>query len=501
MHFQCTGCDKKKGECKCEKPSFMGFLDEKDHKVVDKKLQKEKGKKEVRKIKGRIKNVFVESIILDDKPVFLCNVNDEIKLASKLEVDDIIYRPLDESEYGYYPYKFDNFSLKLIIDNPSTEEQLLDKCKEKIDNFIDICERDKHLILGDLFLSYNQDKIDTLHFPFFVGETESGKSSVLHLFRWLAYRCILSEDLPNADIYNFLGTDEEATGTICEDEAQELTKNREKIRTYKGSYSRGSTKPRIINTESSNKKQVYYKTFCLKLFAGEKVPEDKGFRERLAIVHMTEGLPKGNIKRLEEKEKTSFRFLRNEILLWKVKNINKPLPKIDSELKKRDQELWEDFLAVVSDTKYYQQCQSTVNYYIKQRHQSIWNSVEARIFKIIIQRISEKLDINLENFWQYLTNEESPQDELAGTKEKESFYLHDFGSKITRNSLSKLFEDKFQAKRTSKYVTNGMKKHLRTEYIFDLEVMRKLATKYNIEIPIDSVILSGGGGGSGQLMA
>jgi len=495
MHSQCTECDKKEGECKCEHPRFMTFLDTKDRKSAEKKFEKEEKKKEVKKVKGRIGNVFVESIILDGKPVFLCNVNDKIKIADTLPFNDVINRPLEENEYGYMPYRFDKFNLDLILNNTPTKQELFEKCKRIIDHYIDICERDKHLILGNLFVSYSQDKIDTLHFPFFVGETESGKSTALHLFRWLAYRCLFSEDLPNANVYNFLGTDEEATGTICEDEAQDLAKNREKIRTYKSSYSRGSIKPRVVNADSANKKQIYHKTFCLKLFAGERVPEDKGFKERLAIVHMTEGLPKGNIKRLNDEEKQTLLSLRNQLLIWKIKTINKKLPGIDSGLEKRDQELWEDFQALTSDTTFYQQCKNVVKYYTQQRHQVIWNSIEARLFKLILERFKGKTTISLENFWQFLTSEANPQDELPGRLDKQTFYPHNFAIKITRNYLAGLFEDKFQAKREKKYVVEDDKKHLVTEYSFDLEVIRKLTKKYNIV----QVILSGGSGGSGKL--
>jgi len=492
--FQCTNCDKKEGECKCKNPQFISFLDNKDHKSVKKKLEKEEKKKEVKKVKGRINDVFVESIILDGKPAFLCNVKDKIKIAEKIPFENGVHRPLDENEYGYTPYRFDKFNLDLIINNTPTKQELFEKTKRYIDHYIDIYDRDKHLILGDLALSYQQDKIDTLHFPFFVGETESGKSTVLHLFKWLGYRCMLSEDLPNADIYNFLGTDEEATGTICEDEAQELTKNREKIRTYKNSYSRGSVKPRIINTDSSNKHQIFYKTFGLKLFAGEKVPEDKGFKERLAIIHMTEGLPKGNIKRLSGEKKKDLLSLRNQWLVWKVKTINERLPGINSGLEKRDQELWEDFEAIASDTTYYQQCKNLVQYYTKQRHQAIWNSIEARIFKLVIQRFNEKPVISLENFWEYLVG--NYQEELTGDLDKQTFFPHEFAIKVTRNYLARLFEDKFQGKRETKYVPlQDNKKHKVTTYVFDSEVVRKLSNKYNIP----QIVLSGGSGGSGGI--
>jgi len=499
MHVQCIECNRRGKDikelqalgCNC-KIEPLEMLDPEDHVEKTKKDNLPK-KPVIKKVKGWIDSIYVESIMVDGKPFFLCNVEGNLQIAEKFERDEMVYRPLEADECGYLPYDYSKLMWNILKNNPPTKEQILDEIKAQIDDFIDISERDKCLILGDLLLSYCQDWIDTLHFPFFVGETESGKSSALHLFRWLGYRCLYGEDIPNADIYNFLGTDEEATGTICEDEAQELAVNREKIRTYKNSYSRGALKPRIVGVDSKNKRQVYYKTFCLKLFAGERVPEDKGFKERLAVIYMTEGSPKRNIKRLTAEEKEKLQLLRNKILFWKVLNIKKGIDKYDSGLKKRDQELWEDFLAVTYQTKYFESCLKVVDHYTRQRHQNIWNSLESRIFKLVIEQFHPALTIHIEAFWSYLTDE---QRELTGTLDKQTFYPDDFSRKITRNFLSKLFEEKFQAKKIIKYQTFEGKKHLRTDYLFDPAVAQKLAIKYNIPIPIDSPILGGQGGGS-----
>jgi len=116
---------------------------------------------------------------------------------------------------------------------------------------------------------------------------------------------------------------------------------------------------------------------------------------------------------------------------------------------------------------------------------------------LIIDKFQDTLSIRLESFWHYLTQE---QGDLAGILDKETFYPHEFTKKVTRNFLSKLFDEKFQAKRITKYETIGDRKHQRTEYLFDYKIIQKLVQKYNVEIPIDSVILSGEGGTSGELL-
>ncbi len=499
MHYQCSECDKegktiqdvKNAGCKCRITPIQ-MTDPEDHIEAKKKRKTPtEHKPEIKKVKGMIDSVYVESIIVDGKPLFLCNVDGELMLRETFEQEEIIYRPLEVDECGYFPYTYTKMMLDILKNNPPTKEEILDEIKAQIDDFIDISERDKCLILVDLLLSYCQEWVDTLHFPFFVGETESGKSTALHLFRYLGYRCLYGEDIPNADIYNFLGTDEEATGTICEDEAHEIAVNREKIRTYKNSYSRGALKPRIVGVDSKNKRQVFYKTFCLKIFAGEQVPEDKGFKERLAVVHMTEGYPKRNIKRLTDAEKEKLQHLRNKMLVWKVLNMGKGLEKFESNLKKRDQELWEDLLSITYKTKYFEPCNNVVKYYTTQRHQCIWNSLEAKIFKIVVDMLDSNLSIHLESFWCHLTQE---QENFAGNYEKETFYPYEFTAKVTRNSLSKLFNEKFQAKKITKQEIIGDKKRQRTKYQFDLKVIQRFVQKYNIDLPIDSVVLSGEGG-------
>lgn len=490
--LQCTNCDKRKDDCKCTSPNFITFTDEQDHKQLeqDQKKQDQAQKHAQIKAKGMINRHYVESILVEGKPYFLCHdtISGEITTKEHLYYLDQMIKPLDPSQCGYLPYNFTYNEIKQIKTKKVSKDILLDKIKEQLTKCVIVSDLDLHLILGDVMLTYEQEHVNTIHFLFVVGETESGKSTVAHFFRWLGYRCLYGEDIPNADIYNFLGTDEEGAGTISEDEAQEIGINREKIRTYKNSYSKGALKPRIIQTANS-KKQVYYKTFCFKVFAGERLPDDKGFRERLAVIHMIEGSPQFNIKRLTKEQRETLLNLRKALLVYKVQNVTTPLPEVDSGLSQRDQELWEDFLRVLSGTKYSDMAKKVVSYYTKQRHESIWNSIEARVFKLILRVINGTLEARFEYFWHYLTNE---QDDLSGHLEKETFYPHDYGQKITRNFLATLFEGKFHAKRRQKYSIENGKKHKITVYSFDENVLKSLSKKYN-------VVYSGPRGDGGKL--
>ncbi|MGY5147594.1 MAG: hypothetical protein ACW9W4_06320 [Candidatus Nitrosopumilus sp. bin_7KS] len=500
MRNQCTECDEFEAKCQCKRPSFIQVTEEKDWKnLKTMPTKKDKGTPDVKKkTKGMIGDVFVESILYQNIPYFLINDGGVVGIVERLTHENVIYEPLQSDEVGYFPYNFDSMYLSLLKNNPPTRQQILDDLKKIVDTYIDANQIDRNLILGDLLLSYCQDWIDTLHFVYFVGETESGKSSGLHLFRWLGYRPLYGEDIPNADIYNFLGTEEEAAGTICEDEAQEININREKIRTYKNSYSRGATKARIIGVDSTRKRQVYYKTFCLKLFAGESIPDDKGFGERLAVIYMTEGQPEGNIKRLSNEQKSHLMHLRNKMIYWKVANYHKGLQPVVSHLTKRDQELWEDFLKITNGTSYFTGSLEVVNHFTKQRHEKIWGSLESRIYKLVIRALNDDFTLQMEAFWHNLTDITAIQTELSGSTDRQTFYPNDYNVKVTRNSLAKIFEQKFKATKQIKYHTKSDKSKMQiTMYKFDAKTLLKLSNKYNVEdLPL---FISGRSDVSGKL--
>ncbi len=442
------------------------------------------------KVKGKIENRYVESVLVENKPIFLVKdlETGEISIEKTIETDDCIFIPLKKNECGYYPYSFENDEIQDIFKQKITTEKILEEIKSQVDRYLDLPERGKILISGDILITYSMDWITTLHYPFFVGDNESGKSSVLHLGRWLNYRCLLSEDLPNAHIYNFLGIDEEGTGTICEDEAQDIEFNKEKIRTYKSSYSSGATKPRVI-TFSNKKFQVYYKTFCAKWFAGERLPRNKGFVERLAIIHMVSGTPLSNIKRANMNEKSELNSLRNKLLIWKIQRIGEK-HEFKSDLIRRDQELWEDFIGVFENTKFANAATDVAKHYIKQRRKSITNSFEAIIFKILVDNLKED-EIESLVLWSLLTDGVNLVGEFDSWNKK-TFVPDEFDVRLTPNSLKNLVEDKFQAKKIVRTITRNKKSVKITSYFFDKEILESLMTKYgiNLETMEDSLLSS-----------
>lgn len=496
MTYQCTFCDTE-GSSRDDK--IFETCKENNHEILEfepfeqTKRTKTKSKKQISsKVKGFVSDeYYVESIVVDGKPQFLARRldSDDITIKDTIELEDKTVRPLNPNEYGYLPYSFSSSEILDLIKTPISTESLINELKSQTQRYIVSKELEKFLIIGDILITYCQERIRTVHFPYFVGETESGKSSVLHLGKMLNYRCLYGEDIPNADIYNFLGSDEEGCGTIAEDEAQEITRDREKIRTYKNSYSKGSLKARMLITDS-NKQQIYYKTFCPKWFAGEKVPQDKGFQERLAVVYMTEGEPQSNIKRANKEEEIQLNNLRNKLLVWKLQNINKSHDKTEINLKGRDEELWSDFISLAQGTKYIDKFINVAKFYTNQRHQTIYNSIEAKLFKILLEKLDQNLNLNFTEYWNFVTQDNQYLPGTVDSKSRRTFQPDEFPNYITFNSLSKTLEQKFHGiKHQLKKREEGVQ-HQKTLYSFQKDELQKLAKKYGVEIALDNPIYS-----------
>lgn len=435
------------------------------------------------KVKGWVgKNLYVESVFVDSVPKFLAiNVRfGKISILNELSTHEGKIRPLFRDECGYMPYEFSSEEIKNLDSCKISLQNILEEIYEQVKIYFVAPKRDKILVTGDLLLTYCQEWISTVHYPYFVGEYGSGKTTGTLLCGGIGYRCITTGSMTYAGIFNSLGSDEEGAGTIAEDEAQDMS--RDKIGLYKDSYSKGKTVPRVRGANFTH--MTYYKAFCCKWFAGTRTPDDDGLRERLVVVHMLGGKPERNIKDVySNKElRRPLQVLRNRMLFWKMKNIENGFTKIDSGLTGRDQELWEDFLSIFNGTTFEEEAMKTAQHYLGQRHEAIKDRVEPKILTIIKPMLEESLEIELLKIWNAIID----SDELPGNLDssERTFYPHYGNTKVTLNSLSHILTEIFHAKKRSKYETRNDKRKKITYYVFDKEVIRVLSEKYHIEDPL-----------------
>ena len=108
------GADKKSAEddeCESEETDIVApvahaesFAEFHDTEISESKSNRDKPSKP--KTKGWIGSLYVESVMINGKPKFLCNGQDSITIKDQLEFEDETIRPLDAEECGYYPYSF-----------------------------------------------------------------------------------------------------------------------------------------------------------------------------------------------------------------------------------------------------------------------------------------------------------------------------------------------------------------------------------------------------------
>ena len=239
-------------------PNDPGLVTDKDKgkrgRVGEKSLPNDEKKKSKTIYLQRVSNdeYFAEAVIINKVPKFLLanGGTDVISMVDFIPLgkEDKIAEPLGAESYINKPYSF-NSKLELDRVIEEAKKQNLDhlyrmnkgiwKKYVNADDFhISICA-------ADTIFTYFQDRAGMTHYLFFVGGPGSGKSNNLEVFHFLAYRNMTSAGITPATLYRFYGGREEGIGTICEDEANDLDENEDKMRFYKNGYTTG--KPIIRN--------------------------------------------------------------------------------------------------------------------------------------------------------------------------------------------------------------------------------------------------------------
>ncbi len=446
------------------------------------KEKKESSKGAKPKVKGWVsKTRFVESVIVDSRPAFLVKDTStgKISVEYRIQTPERLIRPLKREEIGYIPFEFTSEEIQEWNSTVFQKEELLDGILEVVQQYADMPLRDQILLTGDVFLTYCLEWTSTVHFLFFVGDRGSGKTNATRIPAELGYRCMSTAQMSHANIYNFLGTDEEGVGCICEDEAQYIDRDKLKMAIYKSAYAKGQKIPKM--DMFGKKVQLYYYTYCMVFFSGEWLPEDQALRERMVVIYMMKGNPKDNIKRPKDKEwkEDHVSPLRKKLLLCKLQNIGKEFPIIDSGLTGRDQELFEDFLSVFAGTKYEREARDVVDGYVSQRQQAITDSFEATIFSVLKPYLEKNKEMEFLYIMDILARELSgEQDPYSKT------YVLDNDTRLTKNLVSKTLTEKFRAiKKPTSKVVDGKKKRTMF-YVFDEKTIRVLSEKYHTDDPL-----------------
>ncbi|MEX0855424.1 MAG: hypothetical protein WD018_06655, partial [Nitrosopumilaceae archaeon] len=152
--------------------------------------------------------------------------------------------------------------------------------------------------------------------------------------------------------------------------------------------------------------------------------------------------------------------------------------------------LWADFVSLALETKYIEKFINVAKYYTNQRHQTIYNSIESRLFKSLLAKLDMNLSINFNEYWDFITKDNPYLPGDLDSKSRRTFRPDEFPNYITFNSLAKTLEQKFNGvKHQLKKREDGIQ-HQKTLYSFQKAELEKLAKKYGVETTLDSPIYS-----------
>jgi hypothetical protein len=440
-------------------------------------------------------NMIAESVIVADIPYFavartsengIVNItlDNSIPIGNKSE-----FRPFEVEAYLNKPYTFrsrEEFDNIIEMAKHETLDSLYKKVKTIWRRYIDADDFHISISAADTIFTYSQDKIGMTHYLFFVGNNNSGKSNNLLVLKYLAYRNFTSTDMTAANIYQFLGSGEEGQGTLCEDEADRIDEDRQKMAIHKNGYITGFPVSRIDT--SFGRKQVKYNTFCFKAFAAETFPDPfkaKGFNQRVLEMQCYYGDPEEDIaevtnsagderlqRLIDELEET-----RNLLLAYRLLHFHDKIPDIKLNIKGREKQLFKPVIRVFQKTETLDKLLPVISNYVTQKREANDATFNAFLYRVIVDIIAAQKTSALPSrlIWNYITSNLESK-EIPGRNL--SCETTEFGI-LSQKEITQTLEHVFGAK--SKKI--GGFKHL----IFDVSKLQRLGKVYDLSIQVQVI--------------
>jgi hypothetical protein len=426
--------------------------------VVKNKMSKKLREETVYKYSNNGKGQLREASLIAGKPYFLKYVNKTEKdfLVAEPSIEEPTRKivPPHEEEYPYEPYIFQdanepNYYLQRA--KKETIHSLYQKVKRVVKLFNDIDDRTLNLISADILTTYFQDRFSTVHYLIIVGENGTGKSAIADTFAALGYRVVVMTNPTKAIWYRVLGPIEYGQVTIVADESEGIEDSVEIMSILKDGY---QTKHKVPRMDSDNKKPEWFYPFCIKIIICEKSPAEhkaKGLLDRSFKIKTFKGYPQYDIKEVRNPQGNKIRQkllheiedLRKQLLVFRL-YYNQPLPEIDINIDGRDKELCKPLMQLFYNTESQKEIEETLQYFIDIKNERKRQSLEAIIYPIIVDIVSETGNaVPSRQLWQAII------DKLDGHIDDNNpnvFYSTDYG-KIYINRITGIATDKFGAER------------------------------------------------------
>ncbi len=463
------------------------------HKEEQRQEKKNKKSYYIQKYRGN--DFIAEAVLIAGRPLFaLTNANnDNITLCESVEDIDAIFMPPERMSYMNRPYVFKSEEeFKDTVEKAKTEtvDSHYNKVKSIWKKYDFADDLEISLCAADTIFSYSQDVLGMTHYLFFVGGPGSGKSNRLTIFNFLGYRNMMSTDMTAANIYRFLGAIQEGQGTICEDEADDLDEDRDRMRIYKNGYTTGYRVQR--NDEPTNGiggQQNAYCTYGFKAFAAEKLPDSlkaKGFKDRIVELKCTYGFPQYDISEVAnpagvddfQDQLNELNDLRNSLLIFRLLHYNDKIEDLKLNIANREKQLFKPILRVFQNTRTLKDLLPVISNYVNQRRDTNASTLHAFLYRLIIDLINEKGKYELESneIWQEVKNT------LTGSEipNKPNSYNSTEFDEISQKTIIEILMDVFKAIPPKRH---GNKRRL----IFDKDILARLDMIFNLAVDIKVV--------------
>jgi hypothetical protein len=429
-----------------------------------KKKARQRKPKPQRKVSGICDEGPYETIFHNGKPMFLVKTENGFKIAETVTNNGKEIVPKQLNEIPYEPYGYEDGAIP-------NREDLFWRVRDEFDFFLDVESIYKDFLAACVLLSYQQEKLRTVPYVYFYGDNESGKTVALTILSKLSYRPLFGVTIPSSDIYGYLD-DVDSPGVILEDEIQGFWKDLDKSKIYKAGYKKGAVVPRYYVTPHGRFIR-YYRCFCFKAVAAERIPTIKGLNERFIFIPMVEGYPRKDWSDTDEEDLKRIRKLRNDLLKWRLATRTQwQIPEVELPVKGRLKELWKPIIQIVSGLPIEETLRNFLEELQKQRLNERVNTLEGHIVKVIVEKLykGKNEPILFSEIWEALLTD------LEGKiDEKKTYKMHTLEfDEVTKNKVGYRLRE----------ILNGKRITLRTEqgnvkaYKFNEEKLKRIAKKY-----------------------
>ncbi len=444
-------------------------------------------------------DLLAEAVIVGGIPYFAVSKPDCISLKSSIPITEGEYRPYEQMAYLNRPYSFKSkkdFESCIEKAKGETLETLYQKLEQIWKKYIDADDFHISICAADTIFTYYQDRLGLTHYLFFIGGNNCGKSNNLLVLNYLAYRNFTSTDMTAPNIYQFLGSGEEGQGTLCEDEADRIDEDKQKMAIHKNGYIKGFP---VARTDTSfGRKQLKYNTFCFKAFAAEKFPDSvkaKGFNQRVIELQCSAGDPERDIAEVtnpggEEEFQDlldELNEIRNLLLVYRLFHFHEKIPDIKLNIKGREKQLFKSLLRIFQNTKVLDKLLPVISNYVSQKREANYNTLHAFLYRAIKDMMKSQKTAHLESgyVWEYIKSI-LPGEEVLGRAL--SYETSEFGI-ITQKEIIQTLEHIFGAK-TKKI--HGIRR-----LVFDISKLQRLSRAFDMAVEI-KVMKDGEGVGHGE---